>query len=126
MTKLAPEWVRTSDPVIRSPARYCWTTVPTSQSGGGSPTSLKVLDDERQNQMLLRKHKFNVRMYDFISCTDEWQTPNNTVSSLLYPRGITITTDGRIILGDYSRVIMIEDGCKVSIYFNDTSARLTI
>ena len=26
MTKLAPEWVRTSDPVIRSPARYRWTT----------------------------------------------------------------------------------------------------
>ena len=25
MTKLAPEWVRTSDPVIRSPARYRWT-----------------------------------------------------------------------------------------------------
>ena len=24
MTKLAPEWVRTSDPVIRSPARYRW------------------------------------------------------------------------------------------------------
>ena len=29
MTKLAPEWVRTSDPVIRSPARYRWTTAPT-------------------------------------------------------------------------------------------------
>ena len=28
MTKLAPEWVRTNDPVIRSPARYCWTTAP--------------------------------------------------------------------------------------------------
>ena len=28
MTKLAPEWVRTSDPVIRSPARYQWTTAP--------------------------------------------------------------------------------------------------
>ena len=28
MTKLAPEWVRTSDPVIRSPARYRWTTTP--------------------------------------------------------------------------------------------------
>ena len=26
--KLAPEWVRTSDPVIRSPARYRWTTAP--------------------------------------------------------------------------------------------------
>ena len=26
MTKL--EWVRTSDPVIRSPARYRWTTAP--------------------------------------------------------------------------------------------------
>ena len=24
--KLAPEWVRTSDPVIRGPARYRWTT----------------------------------------------------------------------------------------------------
>ena len=28
MTKLAPEWVRTRDPVIRSPARYRWTTAP--------------------------------------------------------------------------------------------------
>ena len=28
LTKLAPEWVRTSDPVIRSPARYRWTTAP--------------------------------------------------------------------------------------------------
>ena len=28
MTKLAPESVRTSDPVIRSPARYRWTTAP--------------------------------------------------------------------------------------------------
>ena len=28
MTKLAPEWVRTSDLVIRSPARYRWTTAP--------------------------------------------------------------------------------------------------
>ena len=28
MTKLAPDWLRTSDPVIRSPARYRWTTAP--------------------------------------------------------------------------------------------------
>ena len=28
MTKLAPEWVRTSDPVIRTPARYRWTMAP--------------------------------------------------------------------------------------------------
>ena len=28
MTKLAPEWVRNSDPVIRSPALYRWTTAP--------------------------------------------------------------------------------------------------
>ena len=28
MTKFAPEWVRTSDPVIRSPVRYRWTTAP--------------------------------------------------------------------------------------------------
>ena len=31
MTKLAPEWVRTSDPVFRSPARYRWTTAPARQ-----------------------------------------------------------------------------------------------
>ena len=31
MTKLAPEWVRTSDPVIRSPARYRWTTAPAQE-----------------------------------------------------------------------------------------------
>ena len=30
MTKLAPEWVRTSDPVIRIPARYRWATAPAS------------------------------------------------------------------------------------------------
>ena len=35
MTKLAPEWVRTSDPVIRSPARYRWTTAPASHIFGG-------------------------------------------------------------------------------------------
>ena len=34
MTKLAPEWVRTSNPVIRSPARYRWTTAPASLAGG--------------------------------------------------------------------------------------------
>ena len=36
MTKLAPEWVRTSELVIRSPARYRWTTAPAvCQVGGG-------------------------------------------------------------------------------------------
>ena len=34
MTKLAPEWVRTSDPVIRSPARYRWTTAPARYING--------------------------------------------------------------------------------------------
>ena len=33
MKKLAPEWVRTSDPVIRSPARYHWTTAPANSKG---------------------------------------------------------------------------------------------
>ena len=36
MTKLAPEWVRTSDPVIRSPARYRWTMAPAFTSTGTS------------------------------------------------------------------------------------------
>ena len=40
MTKLAPEWVGTSDPVIRSPARYRWTTAPAS---GKSTEDYKVI-----------------------------------------------------------------------------------
>ena len=44
MTKLAPEWVRTSDPVIRSPARYRWTTAPAGGGGrgGAEPTVLRM------------------------------------------------------------------------------------
>ena len=34
MTKLAHEWVRTSDPVIRSPACYRWTTAPAWSADG--------------------------------------------------------------------------------------------
>ena len=34
MTKLAPEWVRTNDPVIRSPARYRWATAPAKSNLG--------------------------------------------------------------------------------------------
>ena len=38
MTKLAPERVRISDPVIRSPARYRWTTATaTAVVGVASP-----------------------------------------------------------------------------------------
>ena len=33
MTKLAPEWVRTRDPVIRSPARYHRATAPARAAG---------------------------------------------------------------------------------------------
>ena len=38
MTKLAPppppEWVQTSDPMIRSPACYRWTTAPACRKEG--------------------------------------------------------------------------------------------
>ena len=33
---LAPEWVRTNDPVIRSPARYRWTTAPAAAERVGN------------------------------------------------------------------------------------------
>ena len=42
MTKLAPEWVRTSDPVIRSPARYRWTTAPAPTAPGDTPCASDV------------------------------------------------------------------------------------
>ena len=41
MTKLAPEWVRTSDPVIRSPARYRWTTAPAVFGLGREPSCVR-------------------------------------------------------------------------------------
>ena len=42
MTKLAPEWVRTTDPVIRSPARYRWTTRPPAIHEGESYLSVRI------------------------------------------------------------------------------------
>ena len=53
---------------------------------------------------------FSGRTYDFISCTHEWQTPNNTVISLSGIQGIAITPDGSIILRVSMRIIMIENG----------------
>ena len=48
MTKLAPEWVRTSDPVIRIPARYRWTMAPALKIIGHveviGVSSMNVLD----------------------------------------------------------------------------------
>ena len=41
MTKLAPEWVRTSDPVIRSPARYRWTMAPASTNSVSDPENIE-------------------------------------------------------------------------------------
>ena len=49
MTKLAPEWVRTSDPVIRSPARYRWTTAPAYPLG-------EKLTDKKSNG--IKGHSF--------------------------------------------------------------------
>ena len=50
MTKLAPEWVRTSDPVIRSPARYRWTTAPASPERKDSgPRHLLLHEADRRS-----------------------------------------------------------------------------
>ena len=45
MTKLSTEWVRTSDPVIRSPARYRWTTAPAWKQIGITAETMKVRKD---------------------------------------------------------------------------------
>ena len=51
MTKLAPEQVRTSDPEIRSPTRYRWTTAPallqrrTPEKLSNAKMSLGLADD---------------------------------------------------------------------------------
>ena len=61
MTKLAPEWVRTSDPVIRSPARYRWTTA-TADTGvvkdrprSGRPKATDAREDRRIRLLALRQ-----------------------------------------------------------------------
>ena len=41
MKLIPPEWVRTSDPVIRSPARYRWTTAPAPET-----VMVKALDSQ--------------------------------------------------------------------------------
>ena len=59
MTKLAPEWDRTGDPVIRSPARYRWTTAP-------------ALDEHRTNDTYIRcvdKHSDYDIMYYYVDVT---------------------------------------------------------
>ena len=68
MTKLAPEWVRTNDPVIRSPARYRWATAPANIPGYESRVMLKT------------------NMYFFlliIRILDDWFVSPYTVSLIL-------------------------------------------
>ena len=45
MTTLAPEWVQTRDSVIRSPARYRWTTAPADIFGSEYPKTAGSLSD---------------------------------------------------------------------------------
>ena len=68
MTKLAPEWVRTNDPVIRRPARYRWTTAPAFlQNGEKEPTNIvpvaaRDVDIDRNGlyQFLEEKDKYSI------------------------------------------------------------------
>ena len=57
MTKLAPEWVQTSDPVIRSPARYRWTT---------APAHLTLNDPLRsyQGHMIFKRNFMHPNLYE--------------------------------------------------------------
>ena len=60
MTKLAPEWVRTSDPVIRSPARYRWTTAPAVEMR--EEKANVAVDDTVE----MREEKVNVAVEDTV------------------------------------------------------------
>ena len=53
MMKLAPEWVRTSDPVIRSPARYRWTTAPAYWSGAITECVRGIVDPIAPDEAIL-------------------------------------------------------------------------
>ena len=54
MTKLAPEWVRTSDPVIRNPARYRWTTAPASRILVNSSLELLIFITHKNNWLTMQ------------------------------------------------------------------------
>ena len=60
MTKLAPEWVRTSDPVIRSPARYRWTTAPAHHLYGKS-SGATALESVETGDARVGKTAYDVR-----------------------------------------------------------------
>ena len=61
MTKLAPERVRYSDPVIRSPARYRWTTVPAlNQREQDRDARAVVVAVERAQQELIRSQSARI------------------------------------------------------------------
>ena len=53
--------------------------------------------------------RFNGQSGSLISCRNQWNMSSGTTITLLYPRGVTIAPDGRIVVTDNHRVIVIDD-----------------
>ena len=69
MTKLAPEWVRTSDPVIRSPARYRWTTAPSAKFTMGNNDCIH----DKRSMVQIKNNDNQCACHELLLCT---MTPN--------------------------------------------------
>ena len=114
-----PEWFRTSDPVIRNPARYCWTTAPAYRQLGklvnvirvnpGRPTvnvcicgiQVKALVDTGASCSLLRQDVFQ----QLVIQTHRTLYINPTV--LLKVTGTPLDMVGRICINGIQKPIDI-------------------
>ena len=101
MTKLAPEWVRTSDPVIRSPARYRWTTAPANSDLETIPYSTE--DSDLSEDPLLRPaiHRIQNQPMDTMQHhVDNYLFPKEKL--VLKMRNIPVTALCGTMLGKWS------------------------
>ena len=110
MTKLAPEWVRTSDPVIRSPARYRWTT---ACDPWDARTKLSLLPCSGHMQM------GGVRVF-YSFATMFWQRgcKNPYGYRTVHVRALCVLENTRIILRSlYVARAGADDGCECTYRF---------
>jgi DNA-binding beta-propeller fold protein YncE len=52
----------------------------------------------------------------FVSCTATWSTTNGKIMNLVRPQSITVTPEGRLIIADLYRVMVIDNGIVTRVW----------
>ena len=87
MTKLAPEWVQTSDPVIRSTARYRWTTAPAERPSGRDWSDVMCFSCGKLGHAATRCPDFN-ESFPFLH--PGWQKEKTPGGFIMIPPRVTM------------------------------------